>query len=119
MKCISCGNTLKVFLRISNAPRYVQRLLAENELKKDKKIKLRILQCPRCTLIQLDRSLYVEEDYYEDYLMSRTYSAFSQKYQTNLAKTYVDTFNLKNKHIMEVGCGDGFFAEKLMTAGAK
>lgn len=120
MNCISCKNSqLSKFLTISKAPRNVQKLLSPSELITDKKITIKLLQCNRCRLVQLSNEEYVQEDYYEDYLMSRTYSAFSQKYQKDMAKSFVKRFSLKNKNVMEVGCGDGFFASQLLKFGAK
>lgn len=119
MKCISCHFTgLSSFLKISNAPRCVQ-VINKSSLGKDKKIDIEILKCERCTMVQLSDKNYVISDYYDDYIMSRTHSTFSKKYQNSLAKMFIDQFNLKNKSIVDIGCGDGFFAQMLEKNGAK
>ncbi len=119
MECISCGSVKLVqFLKIPNAPQFVERLLTV-ATGKNKKITLVLYQCSQCLLVQLPRKFYVQDEYYEDYLMSRTYSAFSRKYQSTLAADFIKLFNLKKKSILEVGCGDGFFAKQLMNNGAK
>ena len=119
MKCISCGyGSLKNFLKVPGAPMCVQ-VITGAHIKKDKKINLEILICEKCTLVQLSNKNYLKEGYYDDYIMSRTHSHFSKNYQTSLAKDFVETFNLKNKSIVDVGCGDGYFALALMRQKAK
>ncbi|EKD86450.1 MAG: hypothetical protein ACD_37C00282G0005 [uncultured bacterium] len=119
MRCISCGFIkLTVFLEVPNAPMRVQ-VISEKNLLKDKKINLKILKCERCTLVQLSDKNYVVDDYYDDYIMSRTYSPHARKYLKGLARDFVGSFNLKNKLVIDVGCGDGYFVYALMNAKAK
>ncbi len=88
------------------------------EIKKRTKVTLKLYKCDRCTLVQLPDTYKLDEDYYDDYLMSRTYSAFSKKYQSWLAHEFVEKFSLQNKKVVDVGCGDGYFAAFLKDHGA-
>jgi 2-polyprenyl-3-methyl-5-hydroxy-6-metoxy-1,4-benzoquinol methylase len=105
-------------MNIPNAPRCVQ-VISEKDLKKDEKIFLKLNKCEKCTLVQLSRENYVNVNYYNDYIMSRTCSAYSRKYQRNLAKDFISKFDLKNKLIIDIGCGDGYFALSLKNQGAR
>jgi SAM-dependent methyltransferase len=119
MKCISCNfNVLSAFIVIPNAPMRAQ-VISKNLLAKDRKINLKIFKCERCGLVQLSKENYVADNYYNDYMMSRTYSSFSRHYQKSLSKDFVSFFDLKNKLIIDVGFGDGYFSLALMKQGAK
>lgn len=87
-------------------------------LKADKKGFLEIYKCQTCTLLQLHEKLDLKKSYYGDYLIDRNYSTFSNRYQDKLAHDFIEHYSLKNTKILEVGCGDGFFAELLKKNGA-
>ncbi|QQG40396.1 MAG: methyltransferase domain-containing protein [Candidatus Levyibacteriota bacterium] len=119
MRCISCGfEKLSTFLEVPNAPMRVQ-VISEKNLQRDKKNDLKILKCEKCTLIQLSDKNYVVNDYYDDYIMSRTYSPHARKYLKGLAKDFISFFDLKNKLVVDVGCGDGYFVYALLKAKSK
>jgi len=119
MKCISCGfNNISSFLKIPNAPIRVQ-VIPRKLIAKDKKINIEILKCSKCTLVQLSNKNYVVDDYYDDYIMSRTYSNYSKKYLQWLARDFISQFDLKNKSIVDVGCGDGYFVKCLNEQKSK
>ena len=105
-------------MKVPNAPRRVQ-VIPEKLLAEDRKINLEILKCDKCTLVQLSNKNYVVDDYYDDYIMSRTYSPSARKYLRELASDFVSSFNLKNKGVVDVGCGDGYFVHALIREKAK
>src|SRR3990167_2258714 len=118
MKCIACGHTkLLEILRLSNAPRMCQPL-EKKQLIHDKKIKLTVLSCTCCYLFQLKKVEALPDSYYEDYLLDRTHSTFSNDYQEKIARYFVSTYNLQNRSVLEVGCGDGTFAALLKNEKA-
>lgn len=121
MICIACGySKLQKFLFINNAPTQVEVIRSER-LADDKKMSITLLRCERCTLVQLSKEntvTFVSRHYYDDYLMSRSYSSFARSYLSGLAKDFVKTFGLQKKRIVDVGCGDGFFVSRLQHYGA-
>jgi SAM-dependent methyltransferase len=104
-------------LRLDRMPHNIQRLLRENELETDSPVQVEVFQCDACTFVQLQARL--EEDYYDDYLMTASHSAQMQAYQADQARDFVSRFGLKNKVVMEAGCGDGNFLSHLADAGAR
>lgn len=119
MKCISCkGIKLKIVLKLVDVPSATQ-VISKDFLEKDRKVLSTIYICERCSLVQLPKEESLNNSYYEDYLIDRKYSSFSNDYQKALAKKFIADFNLKNKSILEIACGDGFFAELLKKEGAK
>ncbi len=117
-KCIICGhNEFNLILKIDNSSSSVAKLLKSNQLQQDKKIPLNLLECDNCKLCQLDPDNYVNDDFYEEYLMNVAYSAQSQAYQEWLSADFVDYFNLKGKKAFDIGCGDGEFATFLKYYG--
>lgn len=119
MKCLACKEgELKLFLKVKNAPPTTQ-VVPREVLKKDKKIYLNIYKCKRCTLLQIPKKLEPKSSYYKEYLIDRNFSNYFNKYQQEAAKVFISKFNLINKDIIDVGCGDGYFSELLKKNGAK
>lgn len=117
MKCIACGHPyLSEILRLNNAPRVCQPL-GIKQITDDKKITLTVLSCRCCHLVQLKKVPPFSASYYEDYLLDRTHSTFSSDYQKHIARYFVSTYHLRDKTVLEVGCGDGTFAALLKKNG--
>jgi hypothetical protein len=57
-------------------------------------------------------------DYTQDYENSLHFSPRFQKYAEKLAHSLVERYNLYNKDIIEIGCGDGDFLELLCRFGS-
>jgi SAM-dependent methyltransferase len=77
-----------------------------------------LVRCQKCDLYQLGDLSVVPEEYYEDYIMTTSFSKQINEYIDNLAKYIVDKYRLKNGLVYEVGCGDGIFCEYLIKHGA-
>ncbi|NWO96054.1 class I SAM-dependent methyltransferase, partial [Escherichia coli] len=60
----------------------------------------------------------LDDDYYDDYLMTTSHSNQMQSYQRDQAQDFVIRFDLKGKHVREMGCGDGNYLDHLREAGA-
>jgi SAM-dependent methyltransferase len=115
--CRLCGKvSLHRVLNIHNAPRNIQKLFKSDELHLDRTIDLSVLGCSRCGFVQIDPIL--EEDYYDDYLMTATHSRQMQEYQQRQATEFVLRYDLAGKSIKEIGCGDGSFLDHLRAAGS-
>jgi SAM-dependent methyltransferase len=116
--CRLCGSAnLVSALLFERMPRNIQRLLTQEELTADRPIRVEVFRCDICSFVQLQAQL--EEDYYDDYLMTASHSAQMQAYQAEQARDFVSRFDLRNKVVMEAGCGDGNFLSHLASAGAR
>jgi SAM-dependent methyltransferase len=119
-KCILCEcENLVTILKIDGAPINIQKLLKKNELEEDHKINLSLVRCTACNLYQLGDLSVVPEDYYEDYIMTTSFSKQINLYIEELAKTLIEKYDLNKKIIYEIGCGDGIFCEYLNKHGAQ
>jgi len=117
-KCIICGSTkFKRTLTINNTSISVSKLLNEEDISNDSKIRLDLITCTKCGLSQLRKNNFVEPHFYDDYYMSVSYSRQMQKYQRWQAKDFIKTFRLKRGKAFEIGCGDGMFAFLLNKYG--
>lgn len=115
--CRLCGHSsLHGVLSVKNAPRNIQRLFKPDEVQHDRAIDLQVLGCDRCGFVQINPLL--EEEYYDDYLMTTTHSRQMQEYQQRQAADFVQQYDLVGKRIKEMGCGDGSYLDHLRAAGA-
>jgi 2-polyprenyl-3-methyl-5-hydroxy-6-metoxy-1,4-benzoquinol methylase len=116
--CRICDHPkLKQVLSISKAPENVQRLLDERMFAGDRPIELRVFQCLQCGHVQLSEEL--ENNYYEDYLMTHSHAKKMQEFQQKQATSFVDHFGLHGKKVFEAGAGDGQFAMVLTALGCE
>jgi SAM-dependent methyltransferase len=106
---------MREWLRLKGSPRSVQRLLSSGKHAQDG-IDFTLFGCLDCGFVQAPRTL--EEDYYDDYVMTATHSRQMRQYQSEQAADFVGRFALGGKSVLEVGCGDGNFLEYLHDAGA-
>jgi SAM-dependent methyltransferase len=112
--CLS--DRLSVCLTLPHASRSIQRLLEARQLPQDHPLTLRVHQCGACGFVQLTERL--EEDYYDDYVMTTSHSPQMVTYQRAQAEDFVARFGLAGRHVVEVGCGDGNYLALLQAAGA-
>lgn len=83
------------------------------ESKKCKKGVIRLMLCNNCGFVfnsQLNKKLL---KYNKDYDSNRSFSDYYNKYVDNLIKLLVDKYQIRNKHILEIGGGDGAFLKSL------
>lgn len=116
--CRLCGRTgLDLVLSIPRAPRNVQRLLTPEMVANDRPVVLDVYRCGFCDFVQLLDTL--EDDYYDDYIMTASHSPQMQAYQADQARDFVERFSLRGLKVREMGCGDGNFLGHLRQAGAE
>ncbi len=116
-RCRVCNCKLyeKPLLEYYNMPNSAQYFPSEEDLESEKGIDLFVYQCSGCGLMQLD----IEPvDYYKSVIRSAGFSSEIRKYRTKFFEELVNKYNLKDKKILEVGCGSGEFLE-LMAQVAK
>lgn len=116
--CKLCRSAaLKQVLMLAKAPRTISRLLRPEELAQDHGVDLRVFQCGSCGFVQLIQTL--QDDYYDDYLMTATHSTTMQTYQREQVADFVGRFGLQGRRVVEIGCGDGHYLSLLTEAGAE
>jgi SAM-dependent methyltransferase len=97
-----------VLLHLDNVPPDVQALLAPDQLGQHTAVEFLIYQCHDCGLVQAPVQL--KSNYYDDYLMSTTFSDQLRDYLDGLAAEFIDQFELTDQScVLDVGCGDGAF----------
>ncbi|MFH1800842.1 MAG: methyltransferase domain-containing protein [Candidatus Omnitrophota bacterium] len=99
------------------APRNIERLLEPSQLSRDKAVELHVYQCKTCAHIQLLDQL--EDEYYEEYLMSHSHAMKMKEFQLKQASNFLLHFNLKDAAVFESGCGDGQFSLILKDHGCR
>ncbi len=120
MKCIVCeSGNLDVAFHLENGPRYAQKLLDHPDDKGGDRIDVKLYQCTDCGMVQIDPDTLEHDEYFEDYLMSRSCTELYVQYDNELTDKLVEKYGLKGQSVVEVGCGDGFFGELLIQRGAK
>jgi 2-polyprenyl-3-methyl-5-hydroxy-6-metoxy-1,4-benzoquinol methylase len=104
-------------MHYEKAPRNIERLLELDFLEHDKPIELHVYQCNNCSHVQLLDQL--EEDFYEEYLMSHSHAKKMQLFQRKQAADFIQNFGLKGGMFFEAGCGDGQFSLILSEQGCR
>lgn len=71
-------------------------------------INLYLYQCVGCGVVQ-----HFQEpvSYYKEVIRSNAFSIEMQDFRNKQLKTWIEVFNLKNKKILEIGCGSGEYIE--------
>jgi len=120
MKCIVCESTnVEVAFILKNGPRYAQKLLNTQDEKGGGRFDVTLYKCKDCGMVQIDPAGLEHDEYFEDYLMSRSCTELYVQYDNELADTLQAKYGIQGKKIVEIGCGDGFFGELLIQRGAQ
>lgn len=110
-KCILCGKkSLNIITEIEDFPVAAQHIPSADELEADLGETLRLCQCSRCSLLQLDNA---PVSYYKDVIRSGGFSKSMMSSRKEQFRYFIDKCNLKGKKIVEVGCGAGEFLKVL------
>jgi 2-polyprenyl-3-methyl-5-hydroxy-6-metoxy-1,4-benzoquinol methylase len=114
--CRVCKSSdLKEVMRFEKAPRNIERLLEPAQLSRDTAVELHVYQCNTCTHVQLLDQL--EDQYYEEYLMSHSHAKKMKEFQLKQASDFLRHFGLNGASVFEAGCGDGQFSLILKEQG--
>lgn len=108
-QCRLCKSThTDVLLHLDDVPPDVQALLTSDQLGQHTAVEFLVYQCHDCGLVQAPVQL--KSNYYDDYLMSTTFSDQLRDYLDELAADFIDQFKLTaQSRVLDVGCGDGAF----------
>ena len=117
-KCRVCGQALfkAPLLRYKNMPKAAQFLPAKADLPREKGVDLDIMQCSGCGLVQL---ACAPVPYYREVLRAAAFSPEMGDFRRKQFKAFVARYGLKNKKILELGCGKGEYLSLMRAAGAE
>ncbi len=109
-ECRCCKNLIneKPVLTYHNLPEKVQGFDKIGDPITDKAIDLEIYECPYCGLIQV---LQEPVDYYRDVIRAIAVSEDMREFRNTYFKDFVDSFDLADKKIIEIGCGCGEYID--------
>jgi 2-polyprenyl-3-methyl-5-hydroxy-6-metoxy-1,4-benzoquinol methylase len=102
-------------LILNNVPQLVHDLPINIEESNSKGVDLKIFECKICGHFQIFNDFTV---YKEDVGSSHAFSKSMIDHRTSQATSFIDNFGLKNKKIIDIGCGDGHFMKIIEKAGA-
>lgn len=108
--CRACsGTNMQEVMHLENVPKDVQRLLSKDNLDSVSRYTndMRVFQCADCGLVQSPVNL--SNDYYDDYLMTTSFSKKLQDYLDGLVSQFLEEYGPKVRKVIDVGCGDGAF----------
>lgn len=117
-RCIVCsGEFFKEPLLIyKNMPSAAQNMPTQLEVTRDYGIDLELYQCSCCGLIQFA----VEPvNYYKDVIRASSFGKTITDLRRKQYKDFIEKFNLYDKKILEIGCGQGEFLEILKEFNVK
>lgn len=117
-KCRVCNHKLyqEPLLRFKNMPAKAQYLPDNNSVKKDKGVNLNIFECSGCGLVQL---INEPVSYYREVIRASGFSEEMKKFRTTQFSDFIKKYNLKQKKIIEIGCGKGEYLSIINDTGVK
>jgi len=107
-KCRVCGQHFhsQPLLKLSGMPKSAQNFPDRKSVKKDHGVDLNVFQCSGCGLVQLaDRPV----PYYREVIRAAAISDVVKDFKTRQFSSFIRKHALKNKRIIEIGCGNGEF----------
>jgi 2-polyprenyl-3-methyl-5-hydroxy-6-metoxy-1,4-benzoquinol methylase len=105
--CRVCNSLTEEVLSLNRVPPNVQALLKLDQLGQVAPTTFKVYQCLNCGLTQAPVQL--SDYYYNDYLMSTTFSQQLAEYLDELVEEFVNTYGLHHARVLDVGAGDGAF----------
>lgn len=93
-------------LRYENMPKAAQCLPDAETLEQDRGVDLEVCQCSGCGLVQLSND---PVPYYKEVIRAAAFSEEMKAFRKQQFAGFVQQFSLKEKKVIEVGCGRGEF----------
>ena len=105
-KCRVCHHEFfaEPLLRYENMPRAAQFLPDAGSLENDKGVILEVCQCSGCGLVQLSND---PVPYYKEVIRAAAFSEEMKDFRRKQFGNFIQKFSLKEKRIIEIGCGRG------------
>lgn len=118
MVCKVCNREdLSGFIEFVKYPKTISYLFDDAEQARKDFIELSFMKCNYCNHVQISHDM--PQDFYKDYIMTVSHSTKMNDFQIEQAELFINKFNLRDKKILEVGCGDGNFLSILKERGCK
>jgi 2-polyprenyl-3-methyl-5-hydroxy-6-metoxy-1,4-benzoquinol methylase len=117
--CPLCGSErLKAFFEMIDVPVHCNDLWSNRDAAINcPKGDIKLAFCPDCNFIANIAFDPNRLEYTQQYENPLHFSPHFQNYAQSLAKRLVERYNLYEKHIIEIGCGDGYFLALLCKLG--
>lgn len=117
--CPACGcQSFSIFYSVDNIPVHSVRLIrTRDEALHFKTGKMDLAHCPTCGFIFNCSYLPELQDYSAEYESTQAYSPTFNSFAGRLAQSLVRKFDLHNRNIIEIGCGQGEFLSLLCEYG--
>ena len=117
--CPLCGSKqLKVFFEMTDVPVHCNVLWPSRDTALNcPKGDIKLAFCPDCSFITNMMFDPNRLEYTKEYENSLHFSPRFQNYAQSLAERLVERYNLHEKNIIEIGCGDGYFLTLLCKLG--
>jgi hypothetical protein len=117
--CPACGaGGLDVFYQVEGVPSYsVVMLGSRDEALAFPRADLRLAFCRACGFITnaaFDATLDVRSGDYED---SQAYSPRFRDFARDLARRWIDAYDIRGRTVLEIGCGKGWFLQTICDLG--
>jgi len=118
-QCTACGaGEMNIFYSLENIPVHSVRLLwSSEEAQNFTSGSMDLAHCPVCGFI---RNLSYNpdlQDYSDEYESTQAFSPTFNAFANKLAQQLIDRYDLHNKSIIEIGCGQGEFISLLSKLG--
>ncbi len=117
--CPVCGSSkIRPFMDSLDVPVYCNQLcLTREQATKANRSDILLTFCKKCGHV-FNRAFSPElMDYDQDYDNSLHFSPLFQEYAESLAEELVEKYDVKNKDVIEIGCGKGDFLKLLCELG--
>ena len=118
-QCFNCGgDNLSLFYDVQNIPVHSCLLMTDkDEALKYPKGDLRLGYCQNCGFIENVLFDPDKHEYSSRYEETQGFSPRFQEFAKSLASRLIEQYNLRDKHILEIGCGKGEFLVLLCEMG--
>lgn len=104
--CRVCRAILNEALLLTNLPAVAQNLPSYQTLSDDVPVELLVYSCPFCGCVQLACD---PVPYYREVIRASAVSSELREYKSKQFAEFIKKYNLKDKRIIEIGCGGGEF----------
>jgi len=113
-ECRVCHKELITLLKYDDMPKAAQHLPVQSELATERGVDLEVCQCVGCGLVQLSNE---PVPYYKEVIRAAAYSEEMKEFRIKQFEKLVQKYSLKNKKVIEVGCGKGEYLSLMAGAG--
>ena len=114
-RCPICNNTdlMRIFSKESSPKYNLERHFDRDSALGVQKGRIEFYLCQKCLFVFNAAFDEMGMDYAVDYENSRSNSKYFQEYLIQTCKTLDEVFSVRNKTVVEIGCGDGQFLNEL------